>query len=47
MDKFIFPNGDIYEGEHLNDVPHGFGKMKMNNGSSYEGNWINGKMYGI
>jgi len=35
--KILLSNGDIYEGEHLNGVPHGIGKVKMINGNFYDG----------
>lgn len=40
-----YKNG-IYEGECLNDVPHGKGRWTGNDGSVFEGNWINGEFTG-
>jgi hypothetical protein len=42
----IYPNGDIYEGEWLNDKKHGQGKMTYANGDIYYGDWKNDKKHG-
>lgn len=34
-----YVNGDVYEGEWLNDFKHGQGKMKYANGDVYQGGW--------
>lgn len=40
--RLDFENGDSYEGECLDEKPHGWGKYTCVDGSSYEGNWKNG-----
>lgn len=35
-----------YNGQFLNQKPHGFGKAEYGDGSFYEGNWLNGKWHG-
>jgi hypothetical protein len=49
INKIIFPNDDIYEGEIENNLPHGNGTMIYKDGAKYTGNWKNGKKegYGI
>ena len=32
-------NGNIYEGQYKNDLPHKKGIMKWCNGNIYEGEW--------
>lgn len=47
--KYIFSNGDIYEGEFLNDVRWGYGKMisyTKNGCIIYDGEWQNDKNHG-
>jgi hypothetical protein len=39
VDKFKYPNGDIYEGEAYNKKRHGIGKLTETNGVVYEGQW--------
>lgn len=39
-------DGDIYEGEWLNDKAHGRGKYKHSNGATYEGEWQFDKQHG-
>lgn len=41
-----YQNGDIYEGEVVNNIPNGKGKYTYANGSIYDGNWTNGKFDG-
>jgi hypothetical protein len=38
--------GNIYEGEFLNNKKHGLGKQIFANGDVYEGHWENGLMEG-
>ena len=44
--KLIYSNGDIYEGEFLNDKAHGYGIYTYIDGTKYEGNWKNDKKDG-
>lgn len=41
--KLIMPNGDIYEGDFVEGLPHGQGKFKKNKNSlkKYDRNEIN------
>jgi hypothetical protein len=41
-----WPNGDEYQGELLNDVPHGKGTMKHAAGETYICDWVNGVKQG-
>jgi hypothetical protein len=41
-----WPNGDFYEGELVNEEPHGAGKMRYSNARTYVGEWVRGKMQG-
>ena len=36
-----------YKGESLNGIPHGVGKMTMNNGDVYKGDFVNGLRHGL
>ena len=44
--RIFFPNGDIYEGDIKNSLPHGVGTMEMINGERYKGDFIEGNMTG-
>ena len=44
--KFIYPNGDFYEGKFVDGKKSGFGKYKWGNDKYYEGNWDNNKQHG-
>ena len=39
-------NGDIYNGELANGIPHGYGVMNYVNNDIYIGNWSNGQKHG-
>jgi len=41
------PAGSKYEGERLNNLPHGNGMLEYSNGDTYKGEWLNGKRHGI
>jgi len=41
-----FKNGDKYEGEIKNGLPHGQGTFTWSNGKRYEGEWKDGKPHG-
>ena len=41
-----YANGDIYEGEWLDDMRHGKGMLRLANTNRYEGEWKNNKMCG-
>jgi hypothetical protein len=43
--KFSFENGD-YEGEILNSLPHGFGRIVWTSGVAYHGEFQNQKFHG-
>lgn len=42
----IWPNGDRYNGQYLNDLRHGFGVYEWANGDRYEGLWLNDERQG-
>ena len=44
--RIFFPNGDIYEGEMKNSLPHGRGKLMYKNGESYKGDFKKGEISG-
>ncbi len=41
-----YSNGNRYEGEIVNNHPHGFGILYCANGNRYEGDWVDGKRQG-
>lgn len=43
---FTYGNGDTYDGDWVNDRPHGKGTSMWVNGTKYEGDWINGNLQG-
>lgn len=45
MEKFEFEGG-LYEGEAINGVPNGQGKLTYKDGTVYEGAFANGKPHG-
>lgn len=45
--KFKNRNGDVYDGEWLDNVPHGKGFVKCKNGVKYDGGWKYGKPDGF
>ena len=45
--KYIYQNGDVYEGDWLDDKCHGFGTFTTIDGSKFEGNWENDKKEGF
>ena len=38
--KLYHADGDLYEGDWLNDMAHGQGKYIHANGAEYEGSWF-------
>lgn len=38
--------GISYDGDKINDEPHGFGQMTMQDGSKYTGNFFSGQFHG-
>ena len=44
--KYIFPNGDVYEGDFIDGKRTGKGKYIFSNGDVYEGDVIDGKLTG-
>jgi hypothetical protein len=46
-ERLTWPNRDVYEGQVLNDLPHGKGTMKMYaQRSTYVGDWVHGVRQG-
>ena len=45
--RIFFPNGNIYEGEMKDAIPHGKGKIIFSNGDSYKGDFQVGDMTGV
>jgi hypothetical protein len=41
--RLIHSDGDVYDGEWLNDKAHGKGVYLHKEGSSYEGEWFEDK----
>ena len=39
-------NGEVYEGHWAFDKPHGKGKLRLKDGSVFEGEYNNGEMNG-
>ena len=39
--KFIWPDGEVYEGYWLFDKMHGFGRKIYEDGTVYTGGWLN------
>lgn len=46
--ELIWPDGRVYTGHFRQNLQYGFGILKVPgaNGSTYEGNWKDGKMNG-
>jgi len=44
--KFVFENGNVYEGDWDNGVRNGTGKLLLTNGNVLEGSWENDKLVG-
>jgi len=44
--KIFFCNGDIYEGEWINNMKEGEGKLIFSNGNIYEGDFENDQIHG-
>nr|GME13472.1 3-ketoacyl-CoA synthase 7 [Ipomoea batatas] len=42
----VFPNGDVYIGMFKGVLPHGKGKYTSSDGTTYDGDWEEGKMTG-
>ena len=38
-----WPDGKVYEGEFMNDLKHGKGRLVTQDGKVYEGTWVAGK----
>ncbi|MCU0849274.1 MAG: hypothetical protein MUD12_15435 [Spirochaetes bacterium] len=43
--SITYQNG-IYQGDTVNNIPHGIGNIKWENGEFYEGEWLEGKKNG-
>ena len=37
----VFENGDVYEGDFVNNIKEGYGIMSYNNGEKYQGEFKN------
>ena len=37
-------DGEEYQGQLSNDVPHGFGRASFKSGCQYRGAWLNGQV---
>lgn len=44
--KLIFLNGDIYEGDVVNEIYNGYGSYTSESLGSYKGDWKDGKFQG-
>lgn len=44
--KYVWNNGDVYEGEFSNDLMHGTGKLTIVGQGTYEGEFVQGKKSG-
>ena len=44
--KIFYPNGYIYYGEHINNIPNGLGILYYDDGTSWSGNFKDGKFEG-
>jgi len=42
----LYPNGDKYVGEWLNELKHGMGIINWKDGRCYDGEWLLGKRSG-
>ena len=42
----LHANGDIYEGNCLNNKANGFGTYKYDDGAKYVGYWVEDKQHG-
>jgi hypothetical protein len=40
--KYLYANGNHYQGEFINDLPHGQSVYILENGNIYLGLWENG-----
>ena len=47
LDKYVFSNGDRYQGNFLDGRPHGSGVMNYADGKKYIGNWKRGLRDGL
>jgi hypothetical protein len=47
LDRYKFANGDVYEGEYLDDLRHGKGRLTLANGIVYDGAWVGGVRAGV
>jgi hypothetical protein len=43
-EKETSANGDVYEGDFINNKKHGKGKTTYSNGTVYKENWIRNRM---
>jgi len=44
--KYYWPDGNIYEGDFVNDIKEGSGTLYIPNGKIYRIPWKNDKMHG-
>ncbi len=45
--KYIFSDGDVYEGEYADDVFHGHGTYRYADGNVFGGNYVDGLKSGL
>jgi hypothetical protein len=43
---YRFTNGNVYEGDFLNDKMHGKGIYRIKDGAVYDGDWLTGMKHG-
>jgi hypothetical protein len=44
--KYVYSNGDVYEGNWLDSKRSGLGKLNNTNGDTYDGMWQNDQFHG-
>ena len=44
--RYVWPNGQLYEGDWSDSRRHGYGRLVYANGTVLEGDWVDGKLHG-